>query len=132
MYQYFLAPIIGYLLGSIPFAWLIVKIVTGKDVREEGAGSVSTRNTVRTAGYPWAILTGILDNGKGFLADLLQKDEEGVKALFGESVSTKEGVQNSGYGCYLAREISRRCGWQLDATNRNDGGACFSIKAPLG
>ena len=37
MYQYFLAPIIGYLLGSIPFAWIIVKLVTGKDVREEHA-----------------------------------------------------------------------------------------------
>ncbi|HUU77243.1 MAG TPA: glycerol-3-phosphate acyltransferase [candidate division Zixibacteria bacterium] len=68
MYQYFLAPIIGYLLGSIPFAWIIVKIAAGKDVREEGAGSVSTRNTIRTAGYSWAILTGILDIGKGFLA----------------------------------------------------------------
>ncbi|MHA1441660.1 MAG: glycerol-3-phosphate acyltransferase [Candidatus Heimdallarchaeota archaeon] len=73
MYQYFLAPIIGYLLGSIPFAWIIVKIATGKDIREEGAGSVSTRNTVRTAGYPWALLTGILDWGKGFLAVFLTR-----------------------------------------------------------
>jgi glycerol-3-phosphate acyltransferase PlsY len=38
MYQYFIAPIIGYLLGSIPFAWLIVKLVTVKDDREEGSG----------------------------------------------------------------------------------------------
>jgi glycerol-3-phosphate acyltransferase PlsY len=71
MYQYFIAPIIGYLLGSIPFAWLIVKLVTGKDVREEGSGSASTRNTVRTAGYFWAILTASLDVSKGFLAAFL-------------------------------------------------------------
>jgi glycerol-3-phosphate acyltransferase PlsY len=68
LYQYFVAPIIGYLLGSIPFAWLIVKLVTGKDVRKEGSGSASTRNTVRTAGYFWAILTAALDVTKGFLA----------------------------------------------------------------
>ncbi|MCE7744063.1 MAG: glycerol-3-phosphate acyltransferase [Candidatus Heimdallarchaeota archaeon] len=71
MYQYFIAPIIGYLLGSIPFAWIIVKLVTGKDVREEGSRSVSTRNTVRTAGYFWAILTAALDITKGFLAAFL-------------------------------------------------------------
>ncbi|MCK5183203.1 MAG: glycerol-3-phosphate acyltransferase, partial [Candidatus Heimdallarchaeota archaeon] len=53
MYQYFIAPIIGFLFGSIPFSWLIVKIATGKDVREEGSGSVSSRNTIRTAGYFW-------------------------------------------------------------------------------
>ncbi|NHJ49015.1 MAG: glycerol-3-phosphate acyltransferase [Asgard group archaeon] len=68
MYQYFIAPIIGYLLGSIPFSWFIVKISTGKDVREEGSKSVSTRNTIRTAGYFWAMLTGSLDISKGFLA----------------------------------------------------------------
>ncbi|MHA1125935.1 MAG: glycerol-3-phosphate acyltransferase [Candidatus Heimdallarchaeota archaeon] len=73
MYQYFLAPIIGYLLGSIPFAWIIVKIVTGKDIREEGAGSVSSRNTARVAGNPWAILTAIFDWGKGFLAVFLTR-----------------------------------------------------------
>lgn len=78
------------------------------------------------------LIIEISDNGKGFPENLLEMDEDGVKALFKESVSTKAGVQNSGYGCYLAREISRRCGWQLDATNTNDGGACFIIRAPLG
>lgn len=73
----------------------------------------------------------IRDNGKGFPEELLEMDEEGVKALFKESVSTKDGVQNSGYGCYLAREISRRCGWQIDATNTEEGGACFMIQARL-
>jgi glycerol-3-phosphate acyltransferase PlsY len=68
MYQYFIAPIIGYLFGSLPFAWIIVKLTTGKDVRSEGSGSVSTRNTIRLAGYGWAIVTGALDITKGFLA----------------------------------------------------------------
>ncbi len=78
------------------------------------------------------LLIKIADNGRGFAGNLLESDEEGVKALFKESVSTKEGSHNSGYGCYLAREISRRCGWQLDAYNPAGGGACFTITAKLG
>ena len=74
----------------------------------------------------------ISDNGKGFSQELLQEDENGVKALFKESISTKEGEENSGYGCYLAHEISRRCGWHLDARNNSEGGACFIIQAELG
>ncbi len=72
------------------------------------------------------------DDGKGFPEELLMSDEHGVKALFKESISTKESGQNSGYGCYLAREISRRCGWQLEAYNKAEGGACFVIQATIG
>ncbi|MFW9922917.1 MAG: glycerol-3-phosphate acyltransferase [Candidatus Thorarchaeota archaeon] len=71
IYPFFLAPIIGFCFGSIPFAWLIVKLTTGKDVRNEGSGSVSTRNTVRTAGWSWAILTASLDVSKGFISTFL-------------------------------------------------------------
>jgi len=74
----------------------------------------------------------ICDNGKGFPKELLEIDENGRKALFRESVSTKEGSQNSGYGCYLAWEISRRCDWVLDAHNNDEGGACFILQAPTG
>ncbi|MEA2071067.1 MAG: glycerol-3-phosphate acyltransferase [Asgard group archaeon] len=71
LYRYFVAPIIGYLFGSIPFAWLVVKLSTGKDIRKDGSGSVSTRNTVRLAGWGWAIFTATLDVTKGFLAVFL-------------------------------------------------------------
>ena len=74
----------------------------------------------------------ICDNGKGFSSELLKTDENGQKAIFKESVSTKDGSQNSGYGCYLAWEISRRCDWVVDAHNKAEGGACFTIRAPTG
>ena len=74
----------------------------------------------------------ICDNGKGFPDELLEVDKQGRKLLFMESVSTKEGSQNSGYGCYLAWEISRRCDWVLDAHNNDEGGACFILQAPMG
>ena len=37
------------------------------------------------------------------------------------------GLQNSGYGCYIAYEISKRCGWDIDAENLNKGGCRFTI-----
>ncbi len=78
------------------------------------------------------ILIEIEDDGHGFKPELLMEDEDGVKALFRESISTKEGDHNSGYGCYLAREISRRCGWTVDAVNLPAGGASFRISASTG
>ena len=72
----------------------------------------------------------IFDNGKGFDNDLLNIDERGQKKIFSENVSTKNYEnQNSGYGCYIAYQIAvKRCGWELDAVNKEDGGAMFVIK----
>ena len=69
----------------------------------------------------------IEDNGQGILPDLLIKNEFGVKRIFLENISTKEEGENCGYGCYLAYEISKRCGWELDAANRESGGSRITI-----
>jgi hypothetical protein len=70
----------------------------------------------------------IEDNGAGIKKELLSTNENGIKNLFLENVSTKEtGLQNSGYGCYIAYEISKRCGWDIDAENKNEGGCRFTI-----
>ncbi len=70
----------------------------------------------------------IEDNGVGIKKELLIANENGIKNLFLENVSTKEtGLQNSGYGCYIAYEISKRCGWDIDAENINEGGCRFTI-----
>ena len=70
----------------------------------------------------------IEDNGNGIKKELLNTNENGIKNLFLENVSTKEtGLQNSGYGCYIAYEISKRCGWDIDAENINEGGCRFTI-----
>jgi hypothetical protein len=73
----------------------------------------------------------IADNGRGILPELLQPNELGIKRIFLENVSTKNNGQNSGYGCYLAYEISRqRCGWDLDAENEPEGGCRFTLVIP--
>jgi glycerol-3-phosphate acyltransferase PlsY len=53
--------IIGYILGSIPFGLLIVKIKTGKDVRTVESGRTGGTNVVRAAGFGAGLLTAILD-----------------------------------------------------------------------
>ena len=70
----------------------------------------------------------IEDNGVGINPKLLNQNEYGIKNLFLENVTSKEmGLQNSGYGCYIAYEISKRCGWDIDAENLYEGGCRFNL-----
>jgi len=63
-----LAIAVAYLLGGIPFGYLLVKITTGKDVRASGSGNIGATNVLRTSGRGVAVLTLILDIAKGYAA----------------------------------------------------------------
>jgi acyl phosphate:glycerol-3-phosphate acyltransferase len=58
----------AYLIGSIPFSFLVVKLFAGKDVREEGSRNVGATNVARTAGRVPGILALLLDIAKGWAA----------------------------------------------------------------
>ena len=74
------------------------------------------------------IKISISDNGKGISPGLLLPDERGIKKIFGENVSTKDAaIQNVGYGCYIAYEMSKKCGWDIDAANSEASGCEFII-----
>lgn len=60
--------IIAYLLGSIPFGYILTKIFTGTDVRESGSGNIGATNVLRTAGRTLGIATLVLDIAKGVVA----------------------------------------------------------------
>jgi glycerol-3-phosphate acyltransferase PlsY len=62
------AVIIGYILGSIPFGLIIVKLKTGKDIRTVESGRTGGTNAVRAAGFMAGFLTAILDILKGAVA----------------------------------------------------------------
>lgn len=63
-----IALIIAYLLGSIPSAYIITRLVTGKDIRQLGGGNVGALNTFREVGLAAAIPVAIFDVGKGAAA----------------------------------------------------------------
>jgi len=63
--------IVAYLLGSIPSAYLVVRLATGEDVRKAGSGNVGTTNAVRSAGWWAGLMVAFLDVGKGVLPVVL-------------------------------------------------------------
>jgi acyl phosphate:glycerol-3-phosphate acyltransferase len=59
---------IAYLLGAIPFGYLLVKWKTGGDVRASGSGNIGATNVLRTTGRAAGIATLLLDIAKGYAA----------------------------------------------------------------
>lgn len=56
---------LGYLVGSVPFAWLVNRLVTGLDLRRAGSGNVGAANVLRTGGVAAAVCVLLLDMAKG-------------------------------------------------------------------
>lgn len=66
---YWLIPlIVGYLLGSIPVGFLVVRLTRGVDVRQVGSGRTGGTNVLRAAGWGAAVVTGLGDVLKGAAA----------------------------------------------------------------
>ena len=63
-----LAVVLAYLIGGIPFGLVIVRLMTGRDVRASGSGNIGATNVLRTTGRLAGVLTLILDAAKGWLA----------------------------------------------------------------
>jgi glycerol-3-phosphate acyltransferase PlsY len=63
--------IAAYLLGSIPFGFLLVKYVRKEDIRQKGSGNIGATNVVRSGAKGLGALTFLLDACKGALAVLL-------------------------------------------------------------
>ncbi len=63
-----LSAAVAYILGAIPFGYLLVKWKTGGDVRASGSGNIGATNVLRTTGRAAGVATLLLDVGKGYLA----------------------------------------------------------------
>lgn len=57
---------LSYLLGSIPFGWLMAKLIRGVDIRTVGSGNIGATNAMRVLGKPLGIVAFLCDFGKGF------------------------------------------------------------------
>jgi glycerol-3-phosphate acyltransferase PlsY len=64
----FVALVIAFLVGGIPFGYLLVRLKTGEDVRSKGSGNIGATNVLRTTGRAVAVSTLLLDIGKGVFA----------------------------------------------------------------
>lgn len=60
--------LLSYVIGSVPFGWLIVKLKTGQDIREIESGRTGGTNALRAAGLWAGLLTALMDIFKGVLA----------------------------------------------------------------
>jgi len=78
--EIFLIGIISYLMGSIPFGFILAKIFLKKDIREIGSGNIGATNALRTGNKIIGYLTLILDILKAVIPVLY------VKFFFQESI----------------------------------------------
>ena len=65
--------VVCYLIGSIPVAWIVVKLVTGSDIRTLGSGNVGVMNTALNATRWAGLLVFVGEAAKGALAVLLAR-----------------------------------------------------------
>jgi glycerol-3-phosphate acyltransferase PlsY len=65
---YFLIGLAAYLLGSIPFGFILVRLFLQEDIRAKGSGNIGATNVVRSGAKKLGVLTFVLDACKGFIA----------------------------------------------------------------
>jgi acyl phosphate:glycerol-3-phosphate acyltransferase len=65
---YLTVALVAYLLGSIPFGYILVKLFLKQDIRTTGSGNIGATNVARSGKKGLAIATLLLDAGKGALA----------------------------------------------------------------
>ncbi len=70
MLLYIIAGLVAYLLGSIPFGLILVRIFRKQDIREQGSGNIGATNVIRSGSKGLGAVTFLLDATKGLVAVL--------------------------------------------------------------
>ena len=71
--DYYLVALLSYLLGSIPFGFLLTKIFLKKDIRDIGSGNIGATNALRTGSKLIGFTTLILDILKAIIPVIIVK-----------------------------------------------------------
>ncbi|QFT79474.1 Glycerol-3-phosphate acyltransferase [Roseovarius sp. THAF27] len=85
---------VGYLLGSIPFGMIVARVLGLGNLRNIGSGNIGATNVLRTGNKLGALITLLLDGGKGAAAVLL------ARALAGEDAAQLAGLAAFTGHCY--------------------------------
>jgi glycerol-3-phosphate acyltransferase PlsY len=80
--QWITAAGLGYIIGSIPFSYLIARFVGGVDLRESGTQNVGGSNVAAATSKKWGVVAGILDFSKGYVSPLFVSKILGLPVEF--------------------------------------------------
>ncbi len=72
--QLLMMSLLAYLVGSIPFGYLVVKLFTGEDIRQMHSGRTGGTNTMRSAGVGAGIIVALLDVTKGAITVIIARE----------------------------------------------------------
>ena len=87
----FLSLVFGYLLGSVPFGLVLVRVAGLGDIRDIGSHNIGATNVLRTGRKDLAALTLILDSGKGAIAVLIAFHIWGIQGAMGAALGSVVG-----------------------------------------
>lgn len=124
---YLLAILLGYLIGSIPFGYMIAR-ARGVDITQQGSGRTGGTNVFRTLGLKYGLLSGILDILKGVVAVLL------ARYLFGDDLGMIEGVAPALAGAFavIGHNWSIFLGFRGGAGGATGAGALLALNPTAG
>lgn len=115
----------AYLLGAIPFAYIVTRIVARADIRQLGDGNVGAKNTFESVGKLPGLVVAVADFGKGVLAVVMAR-------TFSESETT---ILMAGASAVLGHDFSiflRLQGGQGMAATIGVFGALFPVATLVG
>jgi len=121
IFRYVIVIALGYVMGSIPVGYLVVKLMKGTDVRRHGSGRTGGTNVWRAAGLWPAILTALGDFLKGMSAVLI------ARAVLGSSV----GEVLVGVAAVVGHNWSVFLGWRGGAGTATNLGVISMLSFPV-
>jgi len=118
-----LAAAAGFLLGSIPFSYLLARLFGGLDIRAVGSGNVGATNVARAAGWRLGVVALLLDAAKGAAAALAGR-------LFGGPEQATAAGAIAGGAAILGHVFTPWLGWR-GGKGVATGAGVFAVLAPL-
>lgn len=120
-----LTVILSYLVGAIPFGWIIVKISTGRDIRTIESGRSGGTNAMRAAGFLAGLFTAVGDTLKGLstlwlVAWLLPVDSS--LRVWIQVIAPLAAIMGHNYSIFL---IETRSDGRLHLRGGAGGAPCF-------